>query len=96
MKKIFKIVLVVIIVALLFTFSSPTRAIKCAALIQGCEWQEVVAAEFEEKDVIETFPTKVVYETDSSLLDELTGAGHSVWYVYKIVFINIPQWAGNG
>ena len=89
-------VLVVIIVVLLFILSNPIRAIKCGALIQGCDWKEVMTAEFEEKDVIETFPAKVVYETDSSLLDELTGSGHSVWYVYRIVFINIPQWAGNG
>lgn len=95
MKKIMTIILALFLAVSLFLFSSPTRAIKVGALKQGCVWQEVMDAEFEQVDAISTFPGKFVYKTDSTLCDELTGSGHSTWYVYKILFINIPVWAGN-
>lgn len=96
MKKIITIILAVALAVSLHVFSSPTRAIKAGALKQGCAWHEVMNADFEQVDAISAFPRKFVYKTDSSLCDELTGSGHSTWYVYKILFINIPVWAGNG
>ena len=96
MKKITTIVIAFFLAVSLFLFSSPTRAIKVGALKQGCVWQEVMNAEFEKVDTVSAFPTKFVYRTDSSLCDELTGSGHSTWYVYRILFVNIPVWAGNG
>lgn len=96
MKKFATIILAIALAVSMFLYASPTRAIKIGALKQGCVWQEVMDAEFEQVDVISAFPRKAVYKSDSVLCDKQTGSGHSTWYVYTILFINIPVWAGNG
>lgn len=94
--KIVKTSVIIIILLLLLVFSSPTRAIKANALVMGCNFGEVIAAEFvkDNDDNPNSWGDK--YITQSELEDRLTGTCHSIWYVQKILFINIPQWAGNG
>ena len=67
-----------------------------AALFHGCNWEEVMNAEFEKRMIEDIGIIKSVYKTSATLPDKLTGSGHSTWYVYKIVLIDIPIWAGNG
>lgn len=87
---------VLIIVTLLFVFSSPVRAIKADALMMGCPLKDVVAAEFQKLNDSDSHSWGDKYITDSGLYDKLTGTGHADWYVHKILFIYIPKWAGNG
>ena len=94
--KIVKTSVIIIILLLLLVFSSPTRAIKANALVMGCDFGEVIAAEFvkDNDDNPNSWGDKYIIQ--SELEDRLTGTCHSVWYVQEILFINIPQWAGNG
>lgn len=94
-KKIITIILAIALAVSIFLFSSPTRAIRIGALKQGCEWHEVMNAKFEKTNDKNPNSWGDMYISDSSLCDKLTGSGHSVWYVYRILFINIPVWAGN-
>lgn len=88
-------VVAILLAILIFIFSSPTRAIKANALIMGCEFKDVVTAEFEKSNDINPNSWGDKYIADSELEDKLTGTAHSTWYVYRILFINIPQWACN-
>ena len=93
-KRAYSRILVILVIFILLISIIPVRAIKIAALFHGCNWEEVMNAEFEKKDDIGII--KSVYKTSATLPDKLTGSGHSTWYVYKIVLIDIPIWAGNG
>ena len=93
-KRILAAVLALLFAFLLFLGTSPARAIRAAALLNGCSWDEVMQAEFEKKDDFSL--CKSVYCADCVLADRLTGSGHATWYVYKIGFLHIPEWAGNG
>ena len=95
MKKIMTIILAVLLAVSLFIFSSPTRAIKVGALKQGCVWREVMDAEFEKTDTLGT-GVEVYQSNHLELCDKLTGSGHSTWYVHRVGFLCIPEWAGNG
>lgn len=92
-KRAYSRILVILVIFILLISITPARAIKIAALFHGCNWEEVMNAEFEKKDDIGII--KSVYKTNATLPDKLTGSGHSTWYVYKIVLIDIPIWAGN-
>ncbi|MDD6232556.1 MAG: hypothetical protein PUA89_07595, partial [Frisingicoccus sp.] len=92
-KRAYSRILVILVIFILLISITPVRAIKIAALFHGCNWEEVMNAEFEKKDDIGII--KSVYKTNATLPDKLTGSGHSTWYVYKIVLIDIPIWAGN-
>lgn len=97
MKK-FKVIIAVIsvvVIALLVAFSSPTRALKIGALVNGCEPKDVITAEFEKRETIGA-NCDVYMCTNVELEDRITGCGHSTWYIHRIIFINIPEWAGNG
>lgn len=96
MIKIVKTSVIIIILLLLLIFSSPTRAIKANALLMGCDFREVIAAEFVKDNDNNSNSWGDKYITQSELADSLTGTGHSDWYVHRIFFINIPHWAGNG
>lgn len=93
-KQAYSRILVILVIFILLISITPVRATKIAALFHGCNWEEVMNAEFEKKDDIGII--KSVYKTNATLPDKLTGSGHSTWYVYKIVLIDIPIWAGNG
>ena len=96
MKKRFGlIVFLVLIVILAVIFADPIRALRISAVLHGCERTDVRNAAFEKVDDLSV--TKSVYMAVNTLLpDELTGSGHQTWYVYRILFIHIPVWAGNG
>ena len=49
-KRILAAVLALLFALLLFLGTSPSRAIRAAALLNGCSWDEVMQAEFEKKD----------------------------------------------
>ncbi len=92
--KIIKIAIATVVLSTLAFFSSPQRAIKANALIlQGCEFTDVMFAQFEEMGG--TSATKNYRATNTILCDRLTGTGHTHWTVHKLGFIYIPQWAGN-
>lgn len=93
-KRILAAVLALLFALLLFLGTSPSRAIRAAALLNGCSWDEVMQAEFEKTDDLSL--CKSVYRADCVLPDRLTGSGHATWYVYRIGFLHIPEWAGNG
>ena len=94
-KKLLFCIVAVLIIALVILFSSPTRAIRISAVLHGCDRAEVMDTEFELHDAINSF-TYVYRAVDTVLADNLTGSGHQTWYVYKVLFVNIPVWAGNG
>ena len=94
-KKIIYCIVAILIIAILALFSSPTRAIRISAVLHGCDKAEVMNTEFELQDVINPF-TSVYKAVGTVLPDKLTGSGHQTWYVYKILFVNIAVWAGNG
>lgn len=93
-KRILSVIAAALLAILLFIGTSPVRAIKAAALLSRCSWTDVIRAEFQETDRIGR--STAVYRTDAGLLDPLTGSGHSVWYVHRLLFLYIPEWAGNG
>ena len=82
-KRILAAVLALLFALLLFLGTSPSRAIRAAALLNGCSWDDLSLC-------------KSVYRADCVLPDRLTGSGHATWYVYRIGFLHIPEWAGNG
>lgn len=84
---------VVALLCLMLVFASPTRAIKINAFFLGCEVKNLATAEFEKQG--ETSPYRYIC-TNSELCDRTTGSDHSTWNVKKVVFIYIPEWAGNG
>lgn len=90
------VIILILILLLLFAFSSPTRAIRTNALAMGCDFGEVIAAEFVKVNDDDPNSWGDKYITQSELEDRVTGTCHSAWYVHRILFINIPQWAGNG
>ena len=94
-KKILLSIVAVLIIATVLLFSSPTRAIRISAVLHGCDKTEVMSTEFELYEVINPF-TSVYKAVGTVLADNLTGSGHQTWYVYTILFVNIPIWAGNG
>lgn len=95
-NKAIKVLAAIIIILLLFVFTSPTRAIKAKALMAGCKVSEVITAEFRKDNDNNPNSWGDRYIANSELEDKLTGSGHSTWYVHRILFINIPKWAGNG
>lgn len=96
MKKKVMITLIVLLALVVFVFSSPVRAIKAGALMQGCDFFETISAKFEKVNDSNPNSWGDKYEADSALLDRTTCSGHSTWYVHRVLFINIPTWAGNG
>lgn len=94
MKK-FIVIILILLTCLLIFFSTPSNAIKAGALIAGCEWKEVLTAEFEKTDTLGT-GVEVYQSNHLELCDKLTGSGHSTWYVHRVGFLCIPEWAGNG
>ena len=94
-KRIGLIVFLIIIAILAAVLSDPIRALKISAVLHGCDKTDVKNAHFEKVDAVGA--AKSVYRAANTLLlDELTGSGHQTWYVYRILFVNIPVWAGNG
>ena len=89
------IVFLILIVILAVIFADPVRALRISAVLHGCDKAEVKNARFEKVDDVSV--TKSVYRAVNTVLpDRLTGSGHQTWYVYRILFIHIPIWAGNG
>ena len=93
MKKKY-VLLAIVALAFCIIVSDPVRMIRLDAMLNGCNRTEVMAAQFEKVDDISMI--KAQYRTQSTLPDKLTGSGHSEWYVYHVLFVNIPKWAGNG
>lgn len=50
-KRILAAVLALLFALLLFLGTSPSRAIRAAALLNGCSWDEVMQAEFEKRTI---------------------------------------------
>lgn len=96
MRKFVLMAVAIIAAVMLFALSNPTRAIKADALLMGCDVKDVISAEFEKDNDTNPASWGDKYITQSELEDKITGTGHSTWYVHKIVFIYIPEWAGNG
>lgn len=97
MMKIIKVIIVVaasLLIAFVIAFSNPISALKIGALANDCEWKAVKNAEFKKAETIRENCDKYMC-TNDELEDELTGACHSTWYVYKVLFLYIPKWSGN-
>ena len=76
-------------------FADPVRALRISAVLHGCERADVRDAVFEKTDAVST--VKSVYRAVNTVLpDRLTGSSHQTWYVYRILFVYVPIWAGNG
>lgn len=88
-------IVVVLFIAFASVFNNPITALKIGALANGCEWKDVRKAEFEKQDSIST-SCDVYMCVNNELEDNLTGSAHSTWYIHRVLFINIPEWAGNG
>ena len=98
MKKYIRTVLLILSAVLIFLFAvlvSPVRAIRFSALLQGCEYRDVMTARFEKTGSVNSM-TAVYKAVNTVLPDRLTVSGHSAWYVHRILFFNIAVWAGNG
>ena len=94
-KRLGLIIVLILIVILAVVFADPVRALRFSAVLHGCDRMDVKNARFEKVEDVSV--TKSVYMAVNTLLpDELTGSGHQTWYVYRILFIHIPVWAGNG
>ncbi len=94
-KKIFAVVAAALLIVVLIVFSNPVRAIKICAVLYGCDVTDVMHAEVEKCDTISRFTSE--YKAVNTVLpDKLTGSGHQSWYVFSVLFLKIPIWAGNG
>ena len=93
-KRIGLIVFLVLIVLVLALLADPVRALRISAIFHGCDRKDVRNAQFEKEDAAGT--TAVYRAVNTLLLDRLTGSGHQKWRVYRILFVYIPVWEGNG
>ena len=94
-KRIGLIVFLILIALVLVILADPVRALRISAVLHGCERQDVRNARFEKKDAAGG-NVSVYRAVNTLLLDRLTGSGHQTWRVYRILFLYIPVWAGNG
>ena len=94
-KRIVQIVFLIVVVLILALLADPVRALRISAVLHGCERQDVRNARFEKEDTAGG-NVSVYRAVNTLLLDRLTGSGHQTWRVYRILFVYIPVWAGNG